>query len=68
MRQIDMIKAQLTIEDTEDMLQQICNYRMNGGCGKGMKDRCFSMVMCDKCHRCLVQMTAEEHKKELLRG
>lgn len=67
MTQIEMIRTQKTIEDTEAMLQDICTFRLNGGCGAGIKSHCFSMVMKDRCYKCRLSMTAEEHKKELLR-
>ena len=67
MTQIEMIQTQTTIEDTEAMLQNICTYRLNGGCGNGIKNHCFQMVMSDRCDRCRICQTAEEHKKSLLR-
>lgn len=67
MKQTDMILAQVTVEDTEAMLQNICTFRLKGGCGSGIKDHCFRMVMTDRCSRCPLSMTAEEHKKDLLR-
>lgn len=67
MTQVEMIKTQVTIEDTEAMLQNICSFRLKGGCGNGIKDHCFKMVMSDKCSRCRLCQTAEEHKKALLR-
>lgn len=67
MTQIDMIRTQETIEDTEAMLQNICTYRLNGGCGNGIKDHCFRMVMGDRCSKCIISQVAEEHKKDLLR-
>ena len=66
MTQIEMIKTQKTIEDTEAMLQDICTFRLNGGCGQGIKDHCFQMVMKDRCYKCQLSMIAEEHKKQLL--
>lgn len=67
MTQIDMIRSQETIEDTEAMLQDICNFRLKGGCGSGIKDHCFKMVMGDRCSKCIISQTAEEHKRALLR-
>ena len=67
MTQIEMIRTQVTVEDTEAMLQDICTFRLNGGCGQGIKDHCFGMVMKDRCNKCRLSMIAEEHKKELLR-
>lgn len=67
MTQRDMILAQTTVEDTEEMLQNICTFRLKGGCGNGIKDHCFQMVMSDRCSRCRICQTAEEHKKALLR-
>lgn len=67
MTQIEMITIQNTVEDTEAMLQNICTYRLNGGCGNGIKNHCFQMVMSDRCSRCRICQTAEEHKKSLLR-
>ncbi len=67
MTQIEMITIQNTVEDTEAMLQNICTYRLNGGCGNGIKNHCFQMVMSDRCDRCRICQTAEEHKKSLLR-
>jgi len=67
MTQIEMIQTQTTVEDTEAMLQDICTYRLNGGCGKEIKSNCFKMVMGDRCSRCIISQTAEEHKKSLLR-
>ena len=67
MTQIEMITIQNTVEDTEAMLQNICTYRLNGGCGNGIKNHCFQMVMTDRCSRCRICQTAEEHKKSLLR-
>lgn len=67
MTQIQMIQAQTTVEATEAMLQDICTFRLNGRCGQGIKDHCFKMVMQDKCSKCPCYMTAENHKKELLR-
>ena len=52
MTQIEMIQTQTTVEDTEAMLQDICTYRLNGGCGSGIKNHCFQMVMADKCSKC----------------
>ena len=66
MTQIQMIQAQNTVEDTEAMLQDICTFRLNGGCGNGIKNHCFQMVMSDRCSRCRLCQTAEEHKKALL--
>lgn len=67
MTQIEMINAQMTVEDTEAMLQDICTFRLNGGCGNEIKSHCFQMVMSDRCSRCRLYQTAEEHKKALLR-
>lgn len=67
MTQVDMIMAQVTVEDTEAMLQDICTFRLQGGCGNGVKNHCFQMVMADKCSKCRLCQTAEEHKKALLR-
>jgi hypothetical protein len=67
MTQIDMIRSQETIEDTEQMLNNICTFRLKGGCGSGIKDHCFKMVMGDRCSKCRICQTAEEHKKDLLR-
>lgn len=67
MRQEDMIKIQTTIEDTEAMFQGICTFRLKGGCGNGIKDHCFQMVMSDRCSKCRICQIAEEHKKALLR-
>jgi hypothetical protein len=67
MTQIEMITIQNTVEDTEAMLQNICTFRLNGGCGNGIKNHCFQMVMTDRCSRCRICQTAEEHKKSLLR-
>lgn len=67
MTQIEMITIQNTVEDTEAMLQDICTFRLQGGCGNGIKSHCFNMVMTDRCSRCRLAMVAEEHKKALLR-
>lgn len=67
MTQVDMIMAQKTVEDTEAMLQDICTFRLQGGCGNGVKSHCFNMVMTDRCSRCRLCQTAEEHKKDILR-
>lgn len=67
MKQNDMILAQETIENTEKMLNAICSFRLKGGCGSGIKNHCFERVMTDRCSRCPLSMTAEEHKKALLR-
>lgn len=68
MTQIQMIQAQTTVEETEAMLQKVCTFRLNGGCGQGIKDHCFGMVMKDRCSKCPCAIAAENHKKELLRG
>lgn len=67
MTQIEMIQTQTTIEDTEMMLNKACTFRLNGGCGNGIKNHCFQMVMTDRCSKCRLYQTAEEHKKALLR-
>ena len=62
-----MILSQVTVEDTEEMLENICTFRLRGGCGEGIKNHCFEMSMKDKCSKCILSRIAEEHKKELLR-
>ena len=66
MTQKDMILVQTTVEDTDEMLENICTFRLRGGCGSSIKNHCFEMSMKDRCYKCHLSMITEEHKKQLL--
>lgn len=66
MTQVEMIKAQKTVEDTEAMLNDICTFRLSGRCNQYIKDYCFDKVMRSACHKCKMYRIAEDHKRSLI--
>ncbi len=65
MTQKDMINACKSKTEVLTVLDSCCSFRLRGGCGKEVKNRCWQRCQRGACSGCGLQRAANERCKEL---